>query len=170
MKEAHRSLTQEELQKHLSYSPDSGLFIWITATRGHKSGKVAGGINKRGYIRIKLGQVEYLAHRLAWLYMNGSFPENSIDHKNGVKDDNRCVNLRDVSVGANNANRVAVSNTGKIGVTRRTLKNGEFRFEASIRTTGKWNYLGTFKTLNEAVLARVAAEKKYNRVNLRRNV
>ena len=41
------------------------------------------------------------AHRLAWFLAMGRWPKGVIDHKNGVRTDNRFFNLRDVSVAEN---------------------------------------------------------------------
>ena len=53
---------------------------------------------------IRLLDTKYYAHRLAWLYVHGEFPEDHTDHINGVKDDNRIVNLRAVTEVENGKN------------------------------------------------------------------
>lgn len=50
----------------------------------------------------------YKASRLAWLYMTGEWPKYEMDHINHVKDDNRWVNLRDVTPAENCANRTGI--------------------------------------------------------------
>jgi hypothetical protein len=47
----------------------------------------------------------YSAARLAWLYVHGEWPKNQIDHINRVRDDDRLVNLRDVTRTENQNNR-----------------------------------------------------------------
>jgi hypothetical protein len=59
-----------------------------------------------GYIVVNgiCGKV-FRAHRLVWFYHYGVWPDNLIDHINGIKTDNRIVNLRDVSNRVNGQNR-----------------------------------------------------------------
>lgn len=60
----------------------------------HEVGSVAGVINEDGFVEIMIDGVEYLAHRLVWLYVHGNFPDGEIEHINGDKTDNRIQNLR----------------------------------------------------------------------------
>jgi hypothetical protein len=61
--------------------------------------------NGFGYLRITVLGKSYYAHRLAWFYMNGEWPDQ-IDHINGIKSDNRIENLRNVTVQQNNQNKL----------------------------------------------------------------
>ncbi len=54
---------------------------------------MAGVENALGYQVIRLSGRLYLAHRLAWLWMTGDWPQE-VDHINGLKHDNRWINLR----------------------------------------------------------------------------
>jgi len=76
-------ITQAGLKELLNYNPETGDFAWV------KSKKPAGGISSYGYRRIIIDGKEHKAHRLAWLYTHGVFPEDQIDHINGVRHDNR---------------------------------------------------------------------------------
>ena len=96
-------LTLQRLKERLSYNPDTGIFVW-NATK-----KQAGTKNSR-YIQIAVDKKIYYAHRLAWFYVFGCFPELSIDHINNDKKDNRLANLRLVTVSQNNQNRGKQSN------------------------------------------------------------
>ena len=78
-------ITQSELKNILHYNQDTGVFTWI------KNSIVAGTVEKKGYIAIKINRKSYKAHRLAWLYIYGNFPKEQIDHLNGIKNDN-CIN------------------------------------------------------------------------------
>jgi len=64
--------------------------------KGSKIGSVAGTPVSDGYVNICINQKRYRAHRLIWLMFNGHFPNNEIDHINGVRSDNRIENLREV--------------------------------------------------------------------------
>jgi hypothetical protein len=57
-----------------------------------------------GYRRVILHQKHYQAHRLAFYIAYGEWPKQVIDHINRIKDDNRLVNLRDVSISVNARN------------------------------------------------------------------
>lgn len=89
-------LTQAELKRKLHYDPDTGIFTWKVFSPGITIGKVAGAISS-GYIRIKVHPSLQYAHRLAWLYVYGYFPEHGTDHINGIKTDNRIANLREAT-------------------------------------------------------------------------
>lgn len=98
-------LTQERLKEVLWYSPEMGSFIWLVTRRGYaKEGTIAGRVSSKGYREISVDGKRYKAHRLAWLYMHGSWPKDQIDHINRDRDDNSIDNLRDVDQKTNLAN------------------------------------------------------------------
>ena len=99
-------LTQEQLKELLSYDPETGIFTWLKAvSKSVRVGSIAGSFDKKGYIRIGLLRRRYSAHRLAFLYMTGSFPPNDTDHINGVRNDNRWINLRQATNSENQRNQ-----------------------------------------------------------------
>jgi hypothetical protein len=79
------------LKQHLKYDAASGTFIWTS-----RRNELAGTVNAGGYVQIGFQGKLYYAHRLAWLFINGVWPTNVINHKNGNKLDNRIENLEDV--------------------------------------------------------------------------
>ena len=90
-------LTQSELKSLLHYDPETGLFTWIAPLSNRvQVGDVCSTVAPIGYILIGVRGQKLYAHRLAWLYMTGEWPENQIDHINCVKTDNRWANLREV--------------------------------------------------------------------------
>lgn len=95
-KKNEKLLNQKQIQKLLNYNSDTGVFKW-KIKRKNLFDKKAGCLCKDGYIIIKINQISYRAHRLAWLYVYGKFPDKYIDHINRIKDDNRICNLRDVN-------------------------------------------------------------------------
>jgi hypothetical protein len=116
------------LKELLRYEYETGLFYWLVSRGGGcKVGQVAGCLDKKsGYIKIQINSHQYYAHRLAWAYIHGEYPNGEkpfIDHINGKKADNRLANLKCSSSGENNKNLCMNSrNTSGIsGVYREEL-------------------------------------------------
>ena len=147
-------MTREEKCKYakergFKYDPLTGKIYGIKGkeiTRRHK-----------GYIAINLfiqGKNENLfAHQYAyWLCFNEIVEE--LDHINGVRDDNRIINLRSVTPQQNQWNR-------------RTAKGyyfnkAEGKFRAKIYLNWKEIHLGYFDTEEEAKNAYLNAKEKYH--------
>ncbi len=99
-------VTHEQLLKVLEYDPNTGIFKW-KESRGPKSkGSIAGTMHHTGYRYIEINNKPYAEHRLAWFYINKSWPVAEIDHIDRIKDNNKLINLRDVSHSINMKNRV----------------------------------------------------------------
>ena len=163
-------LTQEQLVELLDYDPLTGVFVWreregddlathafnanyAGKVAGHKMFKADGGV----YCRIGLLRREFMAHRLAYLYMTGKWPEEEIDHKNNDGFDNRWENLRPASRSENACNRGKHrhNKTGFKGVA----PLGK-RFRAVVQMKGDKRYLGVFDTAAEAAAAYAKAAKE----------
>ena len=141
----------------LYYNEQFGIFVWRKGRQGIKAGSIAGSINGRGYVGVTIDRINYLAHRLAWFYVNGEWPKLSIDHINHTKTDNRLSNLRDVGQSENSRN-MSGSNGRVMGVHWAKDKGS---WEARIRDGGKNHFLGRFKNKDDAIKARKAAEVQY---------
>lgn len=150
-------LTQEELKQKLLYDPKTGVFTWRDVTRNVKEGTVAGWATTKGYVAIQVNGTSYLAHRLAWLYVTGSWPVSEIDHKNRVRNANMFNNLRPATHMQNSTNR-ALSVSGTPGVV--WYKPLE-KWRALIRVGKKKVHLGYFICLEKAIAARRSAEITY---------
>lgn len=111
-------ITREKLHHLLDYDPASGVFTRkVSKSSNAQVGQVAGSVDKRGYIVIRIDGELYKAHRLAHLYMTGEFPPDQIDHINRIKSDNRWKNLRLANGSQNQMNSTRNDNTsGKKGV------------------------------------------------------
>jgi hypothetical protein len=88
--------TQDELKALYLYNPETGHFTHLKSRGKGRAGQTAGNVNANGYVEMRVMNRLFHAHRLAWLYMTGSFPEIplTVDHINGVRTDNRWGNLR----------------------------------------------------------------------------
>lgn len=148
-------LTQEYLKEILDYNPETGIFVWKTDHgSGQFVGSVAGTIHKKGYIYILINRQGFKAHKLAWLYMTGYYPnpKKQIDHKNNTKNDNRWENLRLVTNQQNCINkRLGIKNTsGYKGVTWCKSLN---KWRAQTSYNRKKIFIGYFDDPKEAAKA-----------------
>lgn len=154
------SLTQERLKEVLHYDPETGVFTWaMNRTRASK-GRVAGGVDGHGYRIIAIDGVRHSAHRLAWLYLYGFYPDE-IDHQNHVRTDNRLINLRatDRSGNGRNISKPINNKSGVIGVSW-AKRLGKRYDKWEVRVCGE--FLGYFDDFFEAVCKRKSAELKLN--------
>ena len=145
-------ISQAQLKEVLEYNHDTGVFTWIKSIGGIKVGDVAGNKNDEGYIVFMVKRKQYKAHRLAYLYMTGNFPKNSIDHINHIRHDNRWTNLRDATHSQNQANRVKHKNN-KSGYKGVCWSKTNKRWRARIEYMNKNIHIGYYTTLQEAAEA-----------------
>lgn len=123
------------------------------------AGRPAGRLNRvNGYIYIRLGSANLLAHRVVFKMIHGTEPEQ-VDHVNGNKTDNRPSNLRAASDKLNRLNMPLQSNSTS-GVPGVGWSKKLQRWTAQIKQGGKSAYLGSFGTFGEAVASRKAAERE----------
>lgn len=153
----------------MSYDPDTGIFIWRRKlNRSVCVGSRAGGMQTGGYRRIVIDKVGYCEHRLALLYVTGAWPIEQVDHRRGIRDDNRFAELRPASHGENMRNRKRQGNntSGFRGVSR---YSNSTRWRANIRLNGTRRYLGCFTSPEAASQAYEAAAAElfgsFNRTN-----
>ena len=137
------------------------MFTWRNCTSNNiTKSDHAGGVNSLGYVQIGLLGVRYLAHRLAFLYMTGSFPLSQVDHINHDRSDNRWKNLRGVTQGENkkNTKRYVTNKTGIHGVS---WKKAREKWFSRIHADGQEVHVGCFDSFLDACCARKSAELKY---------
>lgn len=155
-------LTQERLKELLSYDPETGVFVWAKPTSNRmKIDGVAGSNHHSGYRQISIDKTLFRSHRLAWLYMAGTFPPEQIDHINMDKADNRFANLRAVTQSENQHNaRLKITNTS--GYKGISYHKSNKKWIAEIKSNNVRKHLGYFSTPEEASVAYLAAQKIYH--------
>lgn len=155
-------LTQERLKEVLDYDPDTGIFTRRLTRGGYKKNTVAGskGVYGDFYSYIKIDETRYAAHRLAWLYVYGYFPENQIDHIDRVRINNRIKNLREASPVCNSRN-CGIAKNNISGITGVSFNKVYKKYNAYITVNYKHMSVGHFQTKKEAAMARWIAEVKY---------
>ena len=96
-------LQAEDLWESFDYAPLTGIF-YRKGYREDRNGP-AGCVRAQGYLKISFKNKSYLAHRLIWMWLHGTFDNECIDHINGITSDNRMINLRCVSLSDNQNNQ-----------------------------------------------------------------
>lgn len=152
-------VTAKRLREVLRYDPATGIFVWLDRSEASPQWR-ARYVGKRAGSKSGNGQ-GYTEHRLAWLYVTGSWPESQIDHINCNRAENRFSNLREATNSENMQNSGARKNntSGFKGVAwdKRNKK-----FIASIGVGGKLLYLGRFFDPRVAAQAYCAAAEKFH--------
>lgn len=152
-------LDTARLRELLHYDPLTGEFRWLVNRHPNKTkGALAGSPDEEGYIRIGIDKRRYRAHRLAWFYMHGVWPDDEVDHRNGVRTDNSLLNLRVVTRSVNMQNMrksPAKASTLPMGVNR-----GPQGLYAQIFANGRKINLGKFETPEAAHDAYIAAKRQ----------
>lgn len=146
-------ITQKELKKLIKYDKKTGEFFSFAVNRN------VGHVGTKGYLFVNVKGKRYRAHRLAWFYVTGEWPD-IVDHIDGNITNNKWKNLRQVNNQENQRNtKIHSHNTsGHMGV--RWCKSTS-KWRAVIRVDSKEIHLGRFKEFKDAVKARKEAEEKY---------
>jgi hypothetical protein len=161
MKSDHK-VTADRLREVLVYDPETGEFRWRIDRNNVVAGTLAGSTTSAGYISIRVDGIPHQAHRLAWLYVHGEWPQRLIDHRNGVTSDNRIANLRPATRTQNGQNIQGprVDNaSGFLGVSWSARCK---RWRAAIRVDGDKRHLGYFDTPEEASAAYLTAKAEHH--------
>lgn len=167
------SITQSHLKECLSYDQYTGVFTWLVRPIRHftclqswkcfntkYAGKEASHVNSRGYAVIKIRPFgSLMAHRLAFLYMDGSIPIE-VDHIDHIRSCNKWENLRPATRNINGKN-LSFYKSNKSGVMGVCWFKQYSKWAAQIMSNGKPIHLGYFEKKSNAIAARKEAEQKY---------
>lgn len=120
------------------------------------AGMVAGTTDEYGYVRIIIKGKTYRAHRLAWLWVHGVWPEHELDHRDLVRSHNWLSNLREATHDKNMMNKKKYKNN-KSGFMGVWLEPSSGRYIAQHSTGGKVKRISRFPTADAAHAAYQAA-------------
>lgn len=169
-----RTITPEMIREFLDYDAETGKFLWrhrashwfnsdenFRAWNTKYAGKPAFTTrSNQGYHQGGILKVTVKAHRAAIAHARGYWPPDQVDHINGIKDDNRLANLREVDRNTNVRNCGLNKNnkSGRVGVC---IYKPTGKWVAHIRVDGRTRFLGYHNNFDDAVRAREAAEFHY---------
>lgn len=94
-----------EARRQLAFDPETGILTSRVDRIHSPAGTIIGYADRDGYLHARFAGRQYLVHRLGWLIVYGRWPVGEIDHRDGVRTNNRIANLREADRGQNCSNR-----------------------------------------------------------------
>ena len=124
------------------------------------AGRKAGTGNGNGYLTTSYRKKRYYIHHLVFLMFHGYRPK-LLDHINGVRDDNRIENLREVTSSQNSMNTSLRSDnvSGTRGVS---WHKGAKKWMVSIQSGKAPKYMGLYEDYELACLMASEARDAYH--------
>lgn len=164
-------ISYQKAKELIKYNSETGDLFWLPRNETHikrppslktwntrYSNKKITTIDSKGYLFCSIFGKQYRAHRIAWLIYYGEWP-NVIDHINGIKTDNRIVNMRSVNVQQNHMNQ-CISTKNTSGVTGVYFNKKNSLWCAQMKFKGHTYHLGSSKDFFEAICLRKSEERK----------
>lgn len=159
-------LTLDIARNLFHYDEIAGQLFWkVKRSSRVDINKPVGCKHHSGYLQVTVNRKQYRVHRVIWLMAYGSWPTFGLDHINGIKDDNRICNLRDVDLVTNRENLRVANVDNKSGFLGVSYNEKRRKYRAQIRAMGRYITLGYFQTPQEAHNVYVDAKRKYHRGN-----
>lgn len=169
-------MSPETLRQLLRYDSTTGKLYWLprdasyfkggrkgsaASWNGRRAGKLAlNADHGDGYLSGEIFRKSVYAHRAVWVLVYGEWPVDQIDHVNGVRSDNRLINLRSVDRPENGKNQARrYDNTS--GVTGVGWDKHHKKWRVRIRVNDVLINIGRYINFDEAVAARKDAESKH---------
>ena len=146
--------TVEQLRQDLCYNPTTGIFT--DRTTGEVLGCPRGGREGKRYVGVCYRGRSYYAHRLAWLYMTGEWPDDELDHIDTIRDHNWWSNLRPATTLQNSWNR-SVSSRSLTQLKGVCVHKSTGLYGARIQVRGVQRSLGYYHCPVAAHLAYIVA-------------
>lgn len=145
----------DSLREILNYCPETGAVTWRTSTAKRTAGQQAGGpTDERGYLAVIIKGRKYYHHVIGWAFVNGRWPDQQIDHRDGVPWHNWASNLREATNGQNQHNQSKRKNNTS-GVKGVSWHEGRQKWRGTVWKDGRSHSAG-FHSTKEAAAAAVA--------------
>jgi len=161
-------ITADYARQLFDYDPKTGVLTWKPRTpdmfkdnsrrtaaqeclswNTRFSGKDAGWVKPSGYRMVCIEYVQYRAHHVIWLMVTGKWPDDQLDHRNGVRSKNNFSNLREATNAQNHQNmKTRADNTS--GFTGVSWHGQVHKWVAYINHAGKRSSLGLFERAEDA--------------------
>lgn len=141
----------DELLRILNYDKETGIFTWKINHFKCRKGAIAGRTHHTGYVQFDVYGRRYLAHRMAWFFVHGKWPEHEIDHINGNHSDNRIANLRE-ALQKENARNKGINVRNKSGVKGVSWSKRERKWKCVVTHEYIIYHLGTYDDIELAEL------------------
>jgi hypothetical protein len=153
--------SQEELYKFFEYK-EGNLYWKIKPRNSAKIGDKVGSLDSKGYVVLKLNNLQYKMHRIIWVYHYDTISSNlQIDHIDGNKTNNMIENLRLATNSQNKSNNKRVYCNSKSNILGVHWSKTKRKWVSQIRKNNKAIHLGYFLNQDDAIAARKAAELQY---------
>lgn len=136
--------------------PQISCKIWNTKNAGEEAFSVL----STGYFHGSLFDIKIRAHIVVYALYHNKWPEQTIDHIDGDRLNNRPINLRDVKHSHNIQNQTKPLPNNKLGV-RGVVKTPSGRYTSQMRAEKVIYNLGTYDSVEEAKQAYLSAKAKY---------
>lgn len=163
-KQIQNHLDPKLLRSLLDYNEATGRLTWKSRSRPRWDKRYADkpaftAFLNTGYLQGVIFGRHYVAHRVAWAIYYGKWPTKQLDHINRIRSDNRIANLREVTDQENKMNlpRPKNNTSGHIGVS---WVPHLAKWNAYVNADHRRTNLGYFRSLDDAVAARQAAQER----------
>jgi hypothetical protein len=152
-------ITKQILNEIFTYK--NGSLIWAKQLSFRVwVGKKAGSTRKDGYGQVGINGVDYLLHKLIFMYHYGYMPKY-IDHIDGNPLNNCIENLRECTNQQNSFNsKISKNNTS--GIKGVTWDSSRSKWQAKCTLNNKTLHLGRFSDIKDAENAVKLARQTYH--------
>lgn len=139
-----------DLLRHLfNYDPETGVITRrVKMNRSGAAGYVVG-VPLLGYLRATVLRQNYGCHRIAWALHYGEWPDMHLDHINGIRTDNRIVNLREVTTAQNSFNS-SLSKRSASGIKGVSWSVASGKWQGYVGFENTRHHVGFFDNLTDA--------------------